>query len=86
MRRHRPVGRSSGASWGAASSGLRVGISASAVAPGESARFEVLLENIGTDDVVLNLGHMLANGKVMFPDAVRLALTRPDGSTCELRY
>lgn len=67
-------------SWGAASSGLRLGISASAVRPVEGVTFEVLLENVGTDDFVLNLGRMLANGKVMFPDAVRLALTRPDGS------
>jgi hypothetical protein len=29
---------------------------------------------------------MIANGKVMFPEAVRLVLTRPTGVTCELRY
>jgi hypothetical protein len=73
-------------SWGEASGGFRVGISASAVKPGETPTFEVFLENAGTDDFVLNLGRMLANGKVMFPDAVRVALTRPDGSTCELQY
>jgi hypothetical protein len=73
-------------SWGVASNGLRMGISASGVSPAGGMTLDVLLENVGTDDFVLNLGHMLANGKVMFPDAVRLVLTRPDGSTCELHY
>ena len=72
--------------WGAASNGLRMGISASQVNPANGVTFDVQLENVGTDDFILNLGHMLANGKVMFPDAVRLVLTRADDFSCELHY
>jgi hypothetical protein len=48
--------------------------------------FDVSLKNAGTDDFVLNLGHMLANGKVMMPDAVRVTLTPSAGRSCELHY
>jgi hypothetical protein len=83
-------------SWGAASNGLRMGVTAfdgsrpaspaSPEGPTTSAMFEVSFRNDGTDDFVLNLGYMLANGKVMFPNAVRLILTGSSASTCELRY
>lgn len=53
---------------------------------GEGVAFEVSFNNAGTSDFVLNLGHMLANGKVMFSNAVRVVLTRPSGATCELEY
>jgi len=36
--------------------------------------------------LVLNLGSMLANGKVMFPEAVRLSLTDPAGYARELHF
>jgi len=49
-------------------------------------QFEVALENTGTADFVINLGYMLANGKVMFPSSVRLILTDPSGQTRELEY
>ena len=48
--------------------------------------FIVSIENVGGSDVVVNLGFMLANGKVMFPEAVRLLLTGPQGGTRELQY
>jgi hypothetical protein len=74
-------------SWGAASNGLRLGVSAFAASRPESPEvFEVSFKNDGTDDFVLHLGFMLANGKVMFPDAVRVMLTGPSNSACELRY
>jgi hypothetical protein len=46
----------------------------------------VALQNIGNTDFVVNLGFMLANGKVMFPEAVRLSLTDPAGDTRELQF
>ena len=70
-------------SWGPTTRGLRLGI---AVVTGGGVAFDVSLENAGTDDVVLNLGYMLANGKVMFPKAVRVALVQPSGATCDLDY
>jgi hypothetical protein len=72
--------------WGPPSAGLQLGVSASAGSTAGAFSVDVSFKNTGPDDVVLNLGHMLANGKVMFPDAVRLGLTDPSGRTCELHY
>ena len=77
-----------GQAWEERNGGLRIGIvdvnrdSASSA----DMQFEVALENIGASDFVVNLGHMLANGKVMFPSSVRLVLTDPSGQTRELQY
>jgi hypothetical protein len=77
-----------GQAWGEPSGGLRIGIAAVNRDSASSADvpFDVALENTGAADFVLNLGHMLANGKVMFPSAVRLVLTDPSGQTSELQY
>jgi hypothetical protein len=74
--------------WGPAHSGLRMAISSrppTTGSPGEP-EFSIGIENVGSDDVVLNLGCMLANGKVMFPEAVRLLLSDAQGNTRELLY
>lgn len=81
--------RSSGLDgWGAANAGLRMALSlapqASDVLKGPE--FDIGIENIGKDDVIVNLGLMIANGKVMFPDAIRLFLIDVHGNTRELRY
>lgn len=73
--------------WGSAHDGLRLGISSqSAAAPSERAGFVVSLQNVGANDFVLNLGMMLANGRVMFPDAIGVVLTNPDGRSRELKF
>jgi hypothetical protein len=72
--------------WGSAQDGLRLGISSQATtAPSERAGFVVSLQNVGAKDFVLNLGIMLANGRVMFPQAIRIVLTNPDGRSRELK-
>lgn len=48
--------------------------------------FRLSLENTGVHDVVLNLGTMLANGKVHLPDAIRLILTDAGGESRELHF
>jgi hypothetical protein len=48
--------------------------------------FRVTLENVGDKDTVLNLGMMLANGKVLLPDAIRLVLIDPDGKCRKLHF
>lgn len=48
--------------------------------------FEIGFENLDDDDLVLNLGFMLANGRVQHPSAVRLVLTKADGRRTELEY
>jgi hypothetical protein len=76
--------------WGSAQDvlrldGLRVGISSqSTTAPLERAGFDISLQNVGAKDFVLNLGIMLGNGREMFPQAIRLVLTNPEGRSREL--
>jgi len=76
-----------GQAWGEPNGGLRIGIAAvNRDRASADVQFEVALENTGTADFVLNLGYMLANGKVMFPSSVRLVLTDPSGQTRDLQY
>src|SRR5262249_44062383 len=42
-------------------------------------RLLVVLDNVGTDDLVLSLGEMFGFGKKQVPQAVRLALTDSEG-------
>ena len=74
--------------WGPSTNGLRIGISSlsSGNLTATGAQFSVALQNTGDSDFVVNLGHMLANGTVMFPEAIRLTLTDPTGKTRALRY
>jgi hypothetical protein len=67
---------------------LRIGISPviSGKLPPTGAQFHVALQNTGDSDFVVNLGSMLANGKVMFPDAVRLTLTDPAAQIRQLHF
>ena len=53
--------------------------------PSSGGEFTLALQNTGPFDFIVNLGLMLANGKVMFPTAVRLALTDPAGKSRELK-
>src|SRR5262245_41251064 len=73
-------------SWGRATGGLKLGIAASADDKTTGSSLDISFKNVGPNDLVLNLGHMLANGKAMLPDAVRVMLTRPPGPACELTY
>jgi hypothetical protein len=73
--------------WGQSAHGLRLGLSVSSGSLSRAnAEFSLALENTGDADFVLNLGSMLANGKVMFPEAMRLILTDPAGNTSELGF
>jgi len=73
---------------GPSSNGLRLGLSpvGSGNLPATGAEFYVALENTADSDFVLNLGQMLANGKVMFPSAIHLTLTDPAGRTQDLHF
>ncbi len=50
-----------------------------------SRKIMVALHNGGKEDVVLNLGIMLANGKKQFPTEVRLAVADEQGMTRQFR-
>ena len=49
-------------------------------------RLTVSLQNLGASDFVVNLGSMLANGRVMFPDAVHLIDVDPVGKSRDLQF
>src|SRR5215831_7120706 len=73
--------------WGPSTDGLRIAISATPTTPpSTSPEFLISIQNISKADFVVNLGSMLGNGKVMFPEAVRLVLTDPAGDTRELQF
>lgn len=71
--------------WGSVERGLRLGVSATARPEGNVA-VDIVVENVGSADVVLRLGTMLANGKVMWPDAIRLEVTDSGGAVTTLRF
>jgi len=48
--------------------------------------FRVTLENVGDKDAMLNLGMMLANGRILLPNAIRLILIDLDGKSRELHF
>lgn len=58
--------------WGQSVDGLRMGIAGGRRVPSSGGEFTLALQNTGSRDFVVNLGLMLANGKEMFPTAVRL--------------
>ena len=66
--------------WGKTENGLRMGVAV--IGP---KRLAVVIENVGKDDAVVNLGIMLANGKRQFPTAIKLSHHRPDREDPHLR-
>jgi hypothetical protein len=73
--------------WGPSTDGLRIAISTIPITPPSTGpEFLISIQNISSRDFVVNLGFMVANGKVMFPEAVRLSLTDPAGTTRDLHF
>jgi hypothetical protein len=70
--------------WGEAHDGLRIGVSASGETTPE---LRVALENVGDNDLVLNLGIMFANGRTQIPEMLRFTATGPGhGPARTLRF
>jgi hypothetical protein len=82
-----PRGQSAGgAQWGATVEGLQMSV---AVADeGKAGEPELLftIRNVGEKDVILNLGMMLANGKVQLPNRISFSLTDSDGKAREFHF
>ena len=72
--------------WGKAVSGLQMTIYLDHAegAPSKAPKFRVELRNAGQNDLVVNLGMMLANGKRQYPNAVALTLTDAQGKSRRL--
>ena len=74
-----PVATASDTSqWGSPREGLQMSLSS--LEPGGS-NLELALRNLGDHDVTLNLGWMLANGKVQLPKYISINFTDGKGKT-----
>jgi hypothetical protein len=76
---------------GIAVEGLRMSLAVTGSAQAADLELQVALENVGEQDVTLNLGRMLANGKplhgrALFPTNLRLDLTDAAGKSRELHF
>jgi hypothetical protein len=78
----------SNASWqpGAVSDGLQMSLSVSKDHGGNVPEFEIAIHNVGENDVALNLGMMLANGKVQLPVNIHLNITDSSGKSMDLDF
>jgi len=65
---------------------VRLSIKVERAESGDYLQLQVAFENVSENDTTLNLGMMLANGKVHLPEAVRLVLTGADGKARELHF
>lgn len=72
--------------WGEAVSGLQMTIYLDRAegVPSKVPKFRVELRNAAQKDLVVNLGTMLANGKMQYPNAVVLVLTDAQGKSRQL--
>src|SRR5262249_40486830 len=77
--RGRGGGKAGEQAGGKPRNGLRLGVGPAAAKEDGKLRLLVVLDNVGTDDLVVNLGLMLANGKKQLPTAVRLIVIDGDG-------
>jgi len=72
--------------WGAPVDGLQMTISAADSHKADVPEFQVALRNTGEQDVTLNLGFMLANGKAQLPESINLNLIDDGGKTRKLKF
>ena len=72
--------------WGNATNGLQMGLSVSTTSNRNDPEFEVAFRNLGEQDVCLNLGSMLDNGRVLLPDKIHLNLLDGSGRNRDLQF
>lgn len=69
--------------WGPPSNGIQVCLT---LIDPKLNDLQIAFRNIGDHDVVLNIGIMLANGKVHVPDNIVLNVTDAHGKSCVLKF
>jgi hypothetical protein len=74
-----------GPAWGAPRNGLRLGLYRAEAKGDGKVRLLAVLENVSREDLIVNLGLMLGNGKKQLPTAVRLVFTDAGGKERALR-
>lgn len=67
--------------WGAIVDGLQMSVSIADSRKVGVPELQFIIRNVGEKDAILNLGMMLANGKVQLPDKVSFILTETNGKT-----
>jgi hypothetical protein len=72
--------------WGSENNGLQMSLSVLITDRRDDPKFEVAFQNAGEHDVCVNLGSMLANGKVQLPDKIHLKLIDGNGRIRELLF
>jgi hypothetical protein len=72
-----------GLRWGEPNDGIQMSVSAANL---DSSELQLALRNVGDHDVTLNLGVMMANGKVQLPNYISLSLTDPQGRTRVFKF
>ncbi len=69
--------------WGQPNDGVQMSLSSTEP---NSAELQVALRNVGNHDVTLNLGSMMANGKVQLPNYISLNFTDAQGKTRQFKF
>ena len=75
-----------GQEWGKPENGVQMSLFPASESTKDGFRFRVEIRNIGSNDLLLNLGGMLANGRKQYPDAVAVLITNPKGETEECGF
>lgn len=72
--------------WGPAAGGIRMSISLAkpGAATQYETQFDLAFQNVGPQDVVLDLGRVVGNGSIPLPSAVQLTLVDPAGAATDL--
>jgi hypothetical protein len=69
--------------WGQPSDGVQMSLSSTDV---NGSNLQVAFRNVGDHDVTLNLGSMMANGKVQIPDDVHIKFTDAQGRSRVFKF
>jgi len=69
--------------WGQAIDGVQMSLSSTG---SDGSSLQIALRNVGDHDVTLNLGLMMANGKVQLPNNIRLNVTDAQGKTRVFKF
>ena len=77
-----------GQEWGKPVNGLQLSLFPAHGSPASSRgfQFRVEIRNVGSNDLLLKLGGMLANGQRQYPNALSLLITNPTGETIECGF
>ena len=67
--------------WGKPSDGVQISLSSS-----DPTGLQVAFRNVGDHDVTLNLGSMMANGKVQLPDEINIDFTDAQGRSRVFKF